>query len=89
MICWMLWHGGVNYSPPDVDQAERREKASTAARSDENCTEPESSYYPGAYPEPGGPTATITFGDEPPGGDFCPDRVLSFGRRGGVRVERA
>ena len=92
MIVWMLWSGGVNYSSPYPDQAERFSSLHAAVWEFSRRTEHESSYYPGAYPEPvdaGGPSATITFGPQPPGGDFYPDRVLSFGPRGGVRVQRA
>jgi hypothetical protein len=89
MHVWMLWRGGVNYAAPEISDAEPFASLRAAATEFARRTEYESRYYPGAYPEPSGPSAWIMFGDERPGGDVCPDRVLSFGPRGGVRIRRA
>lgn len=93
MKCTMFWNGGSSYAcfdtsdPKDAEVFDSLEQAKQAfaARTDD-------SYYPcvdECEPEDGGPEAWIFFGDSHPvlGGDY-PDRVMRFGPRGGVVVER-
>ena len=86
----MVWYGGLNYARPEEDDGEEfpslsAAKRAFAARADYDP------YYPCVSedtPENGGPEGHIYFGSLK---DWCPangaDRVLSFGPRGGVRVE--
>ena len=89
---WMLWHGGASYAAPD--QFNRRdcdEFASLKEARDEFASRPGDSYYPGCNAVPvddGGPSGWIFYADPFQDGDLYPDRILSFGPRGGVRIER-
>jgi len=89
---WMMWHGGESYAPPDqFNREDCEEFASLKEAREDFASRPGDSYYPacGAVPpEAGGPSAWICFADPFENGDLCPDRVLSFGPRGGLRMER-
>jgi hypothetical protein len=88
---WMLWHGGASYSAPDTfNRRDCEAFASLRGAREDFARRPGDSYYPGceAVPvEAGGPSAWIFFSDPFNSGDAYPDRVLSFGPRGGVRME--
>jgi hypothetical protein len=93
----MFWHGGSSYAAPDTHSARDAEvfdsiaaaRRSFAARADHDP------YYPCVNdddPQDGGPEATLYFGkpaDHPIIGQDYPDRIVRFGPRGGVIVERA
>ena len=83
-VTW-LWHGGRNYTVPYPDEGETFESMK-AARA-EFYDRAHNPYYPCCYPdteENGGPSAWVFYGTEV--GD-CPDKIMSFGPRGGVKVE--
>lgn len=76
----MLWYGGSSYATPSAEDAEhfrslKAAKRVFAARAD---------HEPG-FPCVEGSEASIYFGDEVT--DY-PDRLLTLGKRGGIRVER-
>lgn len=85
MKVYMLWHGGSSYGAPYDEDAEEFASIADAVDSFESRTcDP---YYPCVErdtPENGGPTGLLYIGEI---GD-CPDRMITFGPRGGVRVER-
>ena len=88
----MFWHGGSSYACFDTsskrdaetfDSLESAKRAFAARTSDR--------YYPcvgESSPDDGGPSAWIFKGANVIGAE-CPDFVLSFGPRGGVRVDPA
>jgi hypothetical protein len=92
----MFWHGGSGYAAPDMHSERDAEvfdsiadaKRAFAARADHDP------YYPcvdDCSPEDSGPEAWLFFGkpsDHPILGAEYPDRLLSFGPRGGVVVSR-
>jgi hypothetical protein len=91
----MFWHGGPGYSVFDVHNPRDAEmfgsladaKRAFASRVWDN-------YYPcveEAQPDDGGPEAWLFLGasnKHPIIGHEYPDRIMRFGRRGGVVVER-
>ena len=85
MICVGLWYGGSNYAAPDPDRDLERfdsiqEAASTfAARADFDP------FYPCV--DDAAAELHVYIGREYH--DNGPDRIVRFGRRGGVRIERA
>ena len=90
----MFWHGGVSYAcfdthdPKDAEVFESIERAKRAFKN-----RAWDRFYPcvdECEPGEGGPEAWLFFGDKHPvlGGDY-PDRIMSFGPRGGVVVSRA
>ena len=84
MTVYMLWHGGSSYAPPMDDDAEAFASIADAVDSFESRTR--DPYYPCVKrdtPENGGPTGMLYIGEV---GDY-PDRIVTFGPRGGVRVE--
>ena len=87
----MFWSGGSNYAGFDTSSerdAENFDSLAAAKRAFSARTN--DSYYPCVeddVPEDGGPEAWIFIGENVLGQD-CPDRVLRFGPRGGVIVER-
>lgn len=88
---WILWHGGASYVAPDPM---RREDCEAFASLREACADfagrPGASFYPAcnrAPPDDGGPTGWIFFSDPFGNGNAYPDRVLTFGPRGGLRME--
>lgn len=89
---WMLWHGGASYAAPDqFNQEDCEEFASLKEAREEFASRPGSSYCPACDtvpPEAGGPSAWLCFADPFEHGDIYPDRVLSFGPRGGVVMGR-
>ena len=91
----MFWSGGSSYAPADVHSAKDAEvfqsiadaKQAFAGRCNGHDT-----YYPCVSddaPEDGGPEAHLFFGDKHPVvGQEYPDRIMRFGPRGGVVIER-
>ena len=89
----MLWHGGSSYEVGYIDE-DTEEFPSLAAAKDAFAGRADTleTYYPCVSedtPEDGGPSAQVFFADPREFADPYPDRVLSFGPRGGVRVEHA
>ncbi len=90
----MFWHGGNNYAcfdthnPEDAEQFDSLEDAKRAFRS--RTSDP---YYPcvdNREPEDGGPEAWIFLcSKEQALGAEYPDRIMSFGPRGGVIITPA
>ena len=85
----MVWYGGLNYASPEEDDGEEFSSLSAARRA--FAARADNPYYPCVEedpPEDGGPEGHIYFGTLQ---DGCPangpDRILSFGPRGGVRVD--
>lgn len=94
MKVYMLWHGGSSYAMfdqfnrDDIEEFDSIKDAveSFRARADFDP------YYPcvsDGLPEEGGPEAWLCFDNPYQNGDLYPDRVLSFGPRGGVVCSRA
>ena len=86
----MVWYGGREYARPEEDDGEEFSSLSAAKRAFAARADYDP-YYPCVEedtPDNGGPEGYIYFGSLE---DWCPangaDRVLSFGPRGGVRVE--
>lgn len=82
----MVWYGGINFARPEEDDGEEfssliAAKRAFAARASWLLVEEDT-------PDNGGPEGHIYFGSLK---DWCPangaDRVLSFGPRGGVRID--
>jgi len=91
MKCYTQWFGGSGYSFPEADDYEIFESLGDAK--DDFGKRLNDPYYPcveGSEPEEGGPAMLVWFG--PPEGEFpcdCyPDREITFGPRGGIRVSR-
>jgi len=90
----MLWHGGASYAPGELpadleDFGTLRElKRAFDSRADSSNT-----YYPCVEREPqddGGQFAWVYLcPSSEVGPDFYPDRVLTYGPRGGLRLEYA
>ena len=85
----MVWYGGLNFARPDEDDGEEFSSLSAAKRA--FAARADNPYYPNVEeetPEEGGPEGHIYFGSLE---TWCPangaDRVLSFGPRGGVRID--
>jgi hypothetical protein len=93
MKIFMLWHGGSSYSCFDqFNRADCEEYPTIQAARDEFQARVHNSYYPcvSAIPvDAGGPSAWLCFSDPYQDGQLYPDRVLSFGPRGGLREEPA
>lgn len=93
MRVWMLWNGGANYA--SFDQFDRRqceEFPSIKAAVEDFDDRPDDPYYPcveRVTPDEGGPEAWLCFSDPYQVGDLYPDRVIKYGPRGGLIVERA
>jgi len=94
MKVYMLWNGGSsyagfdNYNRADIEQFDSMQDAirSFRARADYDP------YYPCVseeIPEDGGPEAWLCFNDPYQIPDLYPDRLLSFGPRGGVVMSPA
>jgi hypothetical protein len=91
MECWMLWHGGSSYAhgyiPEDLEHFKSLTEAVSAFDRRADSWE---TFYPcveRTEPEEGGPSAWIFLAE--PDGDPYPDRIIEFGPRGGIHVERA
>jgi hypothetical protein len=89
----MFWHGGSSYAvfdPHSADDAEVFNSINAAKRAFSAHTNDR--YYPcvdTCDQEHGGASAWLFFGDSHPvTGQEYPDRVMSFGPRGGIKVER-
>jgi hypothetical protein len=80
MKTYMLWHGGCNYSAPTVDDLEIFDSLSDAMRAFRARAD-----FDPYYPCIENPEAWLFFAQ--PENDLYPDRVLTLGPRGGVRVE--
>lgn len=91
----MYWYGGISYAVPNLhcpDDAEVFHSIKDAKRS--FASRLWDSYYPCVTdnsPEDGGPEAWLFIGGKPSEhpltGDY-PDRIMRFGKRGAVLVER-
>jgi hypothetical protein len=86
---WMFWHGGASYAPPGTDDAEEFDSIAEAVKSfDRRRLD---SYYPcvsDETPEDGGPEGHLFFQDPTEHADLYPDRIVRYGPRGGLVVER-
>lgn len=78
-----LWYGGSNYSAPDPDM-DLESFGSIGAAVDTFAARADDPYYPCV--EEGAIEMHLYIGEYSENG---PDRIVRFGRRGGVRVERA
>ena len=92
MKCYTQWFGGSGYSFPEADDYEVFDSLKEAK--DTFYGRAHDSYYPcveESEPQNGGPSMLVWFGS--PEGEFpcdCyPDREITFGPRGGIRVSRA
>ncbi len=89
MKVYMLWNGGSGYSPSDqFNKRDIEVFPSIGAAIAEFRERPHDPHYPGAYAIPhedGGPEAWLCFDNPYQNPDLQPDRVLSFGKRGGVK----
>lgn len=87
---WFLWHGGASYAAPDASRREDCEAfASLREALADFAARPGASFYPDCNrvpPDDGGPSAHLFFADPYKDSDPYPDRVLSFGPRGGLRM---
>lgn len=88
----MLWHGGSSYGvgtiPEDLEEFDSLKQAIRVFDARYNEFDP---YYPCVD---NSSSAWVFFGtieevSANSNGDYYPDRVLSFGPRGGVKVEHA
>lgn len=82
---WAAWHGGPNYSPTPTDEAEpfpslAAVRAMMTDRADNRD---------GTTPCVTDDEVTVWFYDPREEADPYPDRLLTRGPRGGIRVERA
>ncbi len=94
MKCTMFWTGGSSYAvfdthnPEDAEEFDSLERAKRAF-----ANRAHDRYYPcvdETPPEDGGPEAWVFIGPKESAiGQEYPDLILSFGPRGGVRVDRA
>lgn len=90
----MFWHGGSSYACFDTHSkrdAEQYNSLKDAISAFAGRSNGQDSYYPCVSedsPENGGPEAWVFIGANVIGADY-PDRILRFGRRGGVICERA
>lgn len=86
MRCWFLWHGGGSYSTPDVEK--HTEEAASLAQVrrivESRCNR--DPYYPCVDRET--TEAQVFFVDPRGTRDPYPDRIVRFGRRGGIVTER-
>lgn len=95
MKVFMLWHGGSSYAPADQfnrKDIEQFDSIAEAKRAFAARGEGSDSYYPcvdTSEQEAGGASAWLCFSDPYQIPDLYPDRVMTFGPRGGVRVEPA
>jgi hypothetical protein len=93
MEVWMLWHGGSSYAVGYVaDDTEHFDTLKEALRSFDARADSSNTYYPCVEREPadeGGQSAWIFFYDPRGERDPYPDRILEYGPRGGLRLERA
>ena len=87
----MLWHGGASYASGSIeDDTEEFATLTDARRAFELRASTWETYYPCVStdtPEDGGPSAQVFFADPREFADPYPDRIMSFGARGGVRLE--
>ncbi len=85
----MFWHGGSSYAMFDLSDPSHAETfSSMEAAKAEFASRANDRFYPcvdRVSPDDGGPSAWVFLGEV---SDY-PDRVMSFGPRGGVRVDRA
>lgn len=92
MKCWMLWNGGSSYAPSDQFVREHIDAFDSMADLLRDFdSRPGDPYYPVVSRIPqdeGGPSAWVCFADPYEVGDLYPDRLVSYGPRGGLRVER-
>lgn len=94
MKVWMLWHGGSGYAHGYVDDdTEYFASLYEAKHLFDSRANSWNTYYPcvDRIPaEDGGPSAYIYFSDprDDIEGDPYPDRILEYGPRGGLHVNR-
>lgn len=91
MRCYLLWHGGSNYAVPYAEDAEVFD--SLRQLRDSFDSRLSDSYYPCVTddePENGGQEGWVFFTDPRElGGDLYPDRIISYGPRGGLHIVAA
>lgn len=91
--CWMAWHGGASYAPPEIPgDLEHFDSLRALADSFERRSWSSETYYPCVSddePEDGGPEGWIFLAPVADERDNYPDRIIRFGPRGGVRIEQA
>ena len=84
MKVWMLWHGGSSYAHSAMEDVEEFYSFKTAKEVFWSREEQYDPYYPCVEES----SASIYFHDPRETCDPYPDRQLSIGPRGGVKVER-
>ena len=88
MKVWGAWYGGSNYGNPDFTNREDVEEFESIAKAMyefEDRYDNRSGQYPCVARSS---TMGLYFEDPFMNHDPYPDRIISFGRRGGIKVER-
>jgi hypothetical protein len=85
MKVWMQWWGGYNYGHGEIDESEVFDSLKAARDEFWRRFNRFDSYYPCVGEES---EARIYFSDPAEMRDPYPDRLMRFGPRGGVVVER-
>jgi hypothetical protein len=83
---YMIWQGGINYAVSDIADAEEFPSLAAAVAEFTHRASGTDPYYPCVEGSEG-----HIFHYDPriaSGGDHYPDRIITSGPRGGVRVER-
>jgi hypothetical protein len=94
MKVFMLWYGGNgNYAAPELSDVEEFDSIKDAVRSFDSRADSWNTYYPLVERDTfdnGGQFAHLFFSDprEPGNPDTYPDRVIEYGPRGGIHVNR-
>jgi hypothetical protein len=85
MRTYMIWQGGLNYTPGDISDTE--EFVSMQAAADEFARRARGGdpYYPCVADSEG--HLFLTDPRTATSGDVYPDRIVTLGARGGVRIE--
>lgn len=105
MRVWAIWHGGANYSGSGAEWVESFPSVKAAKDEfDRRTVWGRGSFrYVNQEPIPdigtplvyndtaenGGPTMWLFFHDPTNDGDLYPDRVMEYGKRGGITVTEA
>lgn len=96
MKCYMLWHGGSSYAcfdqfrREDIDECASLKEARELFESRTwNQIQPSTPCVEDCTPEDGGPEAWICFENPFEVPDLYPDRILSYGPRGGLHMTLA
>lgn len=86
MRTYMIWQGGVNYTPGDIADTEAFPSQAAAVAEFARRASGTDPYYPCVE----GSVGHLFRADprEYTSGDHYPDRIVEQGPRGGIRVER-